>query len=97
MHYRLRKLVGITAVSTLFMAPLALAEEMDHGTLAAAIRSADMPCNHVISASQSAENTWSVQCNSGTYEVTREEVSSSKGHPGFRWTVSSRTIIGPGK
>lgn len=97
MQYKLRKLVSMAAVSALFIAPVALAEEMDHGTLAAAIRSADLPCNHVISASQSAENTWSVQCNSGTYEVTRDEVSSSKGHAGFRWTVSSRTIIGPGK
>ena len=97
MNYRLQKLVGITAVSALLIAPGAFAEEMDHGTLAAAIRSADFPCNQVISVSESSENTWSVQCNAGTYEVTRDEVSSSKGHPGFRWTVSSRTIIGPGK
>jgi hypothetical protein len=97
MHYKLRKLVGMAAISALFLAPGALAEGMDHGTLAAAIRSADLPCNHVISASQTAENTWSVQCNAGTYEVTREEVSSSKGHAGFQWTVSQRTIIGPGK
>ena len=95
MHYRIRKLVGIAAVSALFLAPGALAEEMDHGTLAAAIRSANFPCNHVISASQSAENTWSVQCNSGTYEVTRDEVPSSRGHAGFRWTVTHRTIKPP--
>ena len=93
----IRKLAGITAVSWLVLTSAAFAQEMDHGTLAAAIRSADLPCNHVISARQTSENTWNVQCNSGTYEVTRDEVSSSKGHAGFRWTVSSRTIVGPGK
>ena len=97
MNYRLQKLVGITAVSALLIAPGAFAEEMDHGTLAAAIRSADFPCNQVISVSESSENTWSVQCNAGTYEVTRDEVSSSKGHAGFHWTVSHKTINPPGK
>jgi hypothetical protein len=95
--HQTRKLAGITAVSCLLLASGAFAEEMDHGTLAAAIRSADFPCNHVVSASESAVNTWNVQSNSGTYEVTREEVPSSKGHAGFRWTVSYRTIVGPGK
>jgi hypothetical protein len=51
----------------------AFAEEMDHGTLAAAIRSAGLPCNHVISARSTDENSWIVQCNSGTFEVTRDE------------------------
>jgi len=97
MHYRLRKLVTITALSTLLVAPGAFAEEMDHGTLAAAVRSADFPCNHVISVTESAANTWSVQCNAGTYEVTRDEVSSSKGHAGFQWTVTHKTIKGPGE
>jgi hypothetical protein len=59
-------------LSGMLLTSPAFAGEMDHGTLAAAIRSADLPCNHVISARDAGENSWIVQCNSGTYEVSRD-------------------------
>jgi hypothetical protein len=73
MQHKLLKLVVTAAFSALLLTTGVLAEEMDHGTLAAAIRSADLPCNHVISARSEGENSWIVQCNSGTFEVTRDK------------------------
>jgi hypothetical protein len=69
----IRAFMMTTVLSGALLTSPAFAEEMDHGTLAAAIRSADFPCNHVISARSADENTWIVQCNSGTYEVSRDE------------------------
>jgi hypothetical protein len=42
-----------------------------HGELAAAVRSAGLPCAHVIGVEVLADGRWSVQCNAGTYIVTR--------------------------
>jgi hypothetical protein len=42
-----------------------------HGELAAAVRSAGLPCAHVTGVEALAEGRWSVQCNAGTYVVTR--------------------------
>ena len=42
-----------------------------HGELAAAVRSAKLPCSHVIQVKAADENQWSVECNSGTFLVTR--------------------------
>lgn len=44
-----------------------------HGTLAAAIRSADLPCAQVIKVTAIGESRWSVRCNSGTYTVIRDK------------------------
>jgi hypothetical protein len=40
--------------------------------MAAAIRSADYPCEHVLGQQATGNNDWRVQCNSGTYQVTRD-------------------------
>jgi hypothetical protein len=42
-----------------------------HGELAAAVRSAGLPCAHVTGVEALADGRWSVQCNAGTYLVTR--------------------------
>lgn len=60
----------------------ALADEPDYGTLAAAIRSANLPCDHVIRVTPAGSNAWSVQCNSGKFHVIRNddgEYSAMKG------------------
>lgn len=44
-----------------------------HGTLEAAIRSAGLPCQHVISVAQAGDGRWSVRCNSGSYLVVRDD------------------------
>jgi hypothetical protein len=51
---------------------MAFATEMDHGDMAAAIRSADYPCQHVLEMQATGDNAWRVLCNSGTYQVTRK-------------------------
>jgi hypothetical protein len=51
----------------------AFADEPDHGTLAAAIRSANLPCNHVIRVTSAGSNAWNVQCNSGKFRVVRDD------------------------
>jgi hypothetical protein len=58
------------------LASPATAEEMSHGEMAAAIRSADYPCAHVLGLESSGDNAWSVDCNSGTFLVTRNEDGS---------------------
>jgi hypothetical protein len=42
-----------------------------HGDLAAAIRSADLPCAHVLQVEPAGQNQWLVACNSGRFVVTR--------------------------
>ena len=59
----------------------AFAEEPDYGTLAAAIRSSNLPCDHVIRVSPAGTNAWNVECNSGKFLVIRNdegEYSASK-------------------
>lgn len=51
----------------------AFADEPDHGTLAAAIRSANLPCNHVIRVTSAGSNAWDVKCNSGKFHVVRDD------------------------
>jgi hypothetical protein len=72
----LNRLISATISSTccmLAIAPQAMAAEMTHGEMAAAIRSADYPCAHVLGLKSTGDRAWSVDCNSGTYLVTREE------------------------
>lgn len=47
------------------------AAEVNDGEMAAAIRSADYPCEHVLGQQATGDNDWRVQCNSGMYQVTR--------------------------
>ncbi|MGD8619040.1 MAG: hypothetical protein PVH54_07590 [Gammaproteobacteria bacterium] len=58
--------------SLAFVLP-AFAAEVNNGEMAAAIRSADYPCDHVLDMQTVEDNDWRVQCNSGTYQVTRDE------------------------
>ena len=48
------------------------AEEPPRGEFAAAIRSADYPCNHVKKVTSAGDNIWIVQCNSGDRRVARD-------------------------
>jgi hypothetical protein len=51
---------------------MAFATEMSNGEMAAAIRNADYPCDHVLGLQATGDNGWHVQCNSGAYQVTRD-------------------------
>ena len=49
----------------------ASAEEMSNGKMSGIIRSANHPCAKVIKLQLASENSWKVQCNSGSFNVTR--------------------------
>lgn len=54
--------------------PTALANATpSYGEMAAVIRSADLPCAHVLSVDPIDTDRWSVRCNSGSFEVVRGE------------------------
>ena len=55
------------------LSPLATAEVMSHGEMAGAIRSANYPCAHVIKIDSAGDNAWVVQCNSGKFNVSRDQ------------------------
>lgn len=59
--------------------------EVSHGEMAGAIRSANYPCAHVLRIDGAGDNQWVVQCNSGTFHVSRDQAG--------RFTVSQA----PGK
>jgi hypothetical protein len=44
----------------------------DQGELAAAIRSAGLPCSHVIETTAAGAETWRVKCNSGNFVVATD-------------------------
>lgn len=46
--------------------------EVSHGEMAGAIRSANYPCAHVLRIDSAGDNQWVVQCNSGTFHVSRD-------------------------
>ena len=61
----------LTAAATVLGAR-AVADTMpSQGELAAAIRSADLPCAHVLGVEPAGDNQWVVACNSGRFVVTR--------------------------
>ena len=70
----MRNLQRISLVLAMILALVqpAFAAEVNDGELAAAIRSADYPCEHVLGQQATGDNDWRVQCNSGTYLVTRD-------------------------
>jgi hypothetical protein len=63
---------SLALITTLALVQPAFATEVSDGELAAAIRSTDEPCDHVLEMQATADNSWRVQCNSGTYQVTRD-------------------------
>ena len=61
-----------TFIATLLMvfASQLYAEEMSNGKMSGIIRSANHPCAKVIKLQPDGENSWKVQCNSGSFNVT---------------------------
>jgi len=59
------------AVLIMVFAPQSYAEKMSNGQMAGIIRSANHPCAKVLELQSTGENSWSVQCNSGSFNVTR--------------------------
>lgn len=58
---------------------VAAAQDVAHGTLAAAIRSAGYPCARVLEKERASEGSsvWRVKCNSGRFSVTMDGDSAS--------------------
>jgi len=51
----------------------AAAADVSHGEMAAAIRSADYPCAQVLQVDSVGDDAWVVQCNSGKFNVSRDQ------------------------
>jgi hypothetical protein len=49
--------------------PKVIAGEMSQGEMAGIIRSSGNPCNKVLDLMDTSDNSWTVQCNSGTFIV----------------------------
>jgi hypothetical protein len=64
--------ISLALTTTLALVQPAFTAEISHGEMVAAIRSADYPCQHVLQQQTTGDNDWLVQCNSGTYQVTRD-------------------------
>jgi hypothetical protein len=65
--------IRLALTTILVLVQPAFAAEVSNGEMAAVIRSADYPCDHVLDMQAMEDNDWRVQCNSGTYQVTRDE------------------------
>jgi hypothetical protein len=64
--------ITLALTTTLALFQPVFAAEVDDGEMAAAIRGADYPCDHVLEVQATGDNGWLVQCNSGAYQVTRD-------------------------
>jgi len=64
--------ISLALTTTLALTLPAFASDMARGDMEAAIHSADYPCQHVLEMQATGDNAWRVQCNSGTYQVTRD-------------------------
>jgi len=53
--------------------PQATAADVSHGEIAGAIRSANYPCAQVLKVDSDGDNAWVVQCNSGKFNVSRDQ------------------------
>ncbi len=73
-HHKAGSLIflGSMIAGSLVTLPVAAAE-MSHGEMAGAIRSANYPCAHVVKIDSARDNAWVVQCNSGTFSVSRDK------------------------
>jgi hypothetical protein len=65
--------IGLVLVTTLTLLQPASADEVSNGEMAAAIRGTNYPCDHVLQMQSAGVDGWLVQCNSGTYQVSRDE------------------------
>ncbi len=64
--------ISLALTTTLALVQPAFAAEMNDGEMAAAIRSADYPCQQVLELQAIGDNGWRVRCNSGIYQVSRD-------------------------
>lgn len=53
--------------------PQGTAADVSHGEMASAIRSADYPCAQVLKIDSDGDNAWIVECNSGKFDVSRDQ------------------------
>ena len=68
----MRKLtIPIAMLITLPFAQHLFADEVTQGEMAGIIRSANHPCAKVLTVQNSGENSWTVECNSGRFHVTK--------------------------
>jgi hypothetical protein len=58
--------------------PQATAADVSHGEIAAAMRSAHYPCDQVLEVDSDGDNAWVVQCNSGKFNVSRDQNGNFK-------------------
>jgi hypothetical protein len=65
--------ISLALTTTLAIVQPAFTDEANDGEMAAAIRGTNYPCDHVLQMQAAGDNSWFVQCNSGTYQVTRDE------------------------
>ena len=65
--------ISLALTTTLAIVQPAFTDEVSDGEMAAAIRGTNYPCDHVLQMQSAGDNGWLVQCNSGTYQVTRDE------------------------
>jgi hypothetical protein len=65
--------IGLVLVTTLTLLQPASADEVSNGEMAAAIRGTNYPCDHVLQMQSAGVDGWLVQCNSGIYQVSRDE------------------------
>jgi hypothetical protein len=65
--------ISLALTTTLAIVQPAFADEVSDGEMAAAIRGTNYPCDHVLQMQSAGDNGWLVQCNSGTYQVTRDD------------------------
>ena len=65
--------ISLALTTTFALLQPAFADEVSDGEMAAAIRGTNYPCDHVLQMQSAGDNGWLVQCNSGTYQVTRDE------------------------
>jgi hypothetical protein len=64
--------IGLVLTTALALLRPAAATGISYGDMAAAIRSAGYPCKHVLELQVTGDNAWLVQCNAGTYQVSRD-------------------------
>lgn len=60
-------------VAGVLLATQSAVADVSYGEMAAAIRSANYPCAHVLNVDSGGGNAWLVQCNSGTFNVFRDD------------------------
>ncbi len=76
----MRNRFHLSALLLLAVLP-ASAQEVENGTLAAAIRSSGHPCARVLEKEHQGGSQWLVRCNSGRFQVRLKEDGSANVTP----------------